>query len=631
MKKTLSFLIIYFSLSVCSAQESLPSYPTILRYYFSRHPEDGNYENVVNFAKKKDGWFLQRINQVTHEVSSERPYWLKKDKTFIDTVALLKDADEDIEKNVTGYLGSGTNIYDWYSYERCPYYGYNGWDVDVIKDFEDKKNLSDTILDGLLRAYGRYSGRYTWYQYGGDPLTNDTLQRKLSTLELPSSARIDKAVYYLQKSIETAKRLRALNPDYVTLVGNADLKVFNEQMKAYSQMTMALQDKKAKEFIVNTELDSPYILQAKNYLNSCPPNTILFTYGDNDTYPLWYVQEKENYRKDVSVINTSLLSMPVYLDMLKKTNAVTFTTDADQYGKKFFEVFYFSENKSIPKYKSIPLSSLLNTIRNRTYHATFDDSIASYPYKQFVFDDFSKLIDESKSSFQSDDDSQDITTEPIIQLNSYLLNGDFMVFDIINENAGIRPIYFTTATYTGYFNDWLQQNGICYHFASSETLQDDSAKTVTEDKLENFVQTIYKTPLIIYNGHKTISFDGNNTFFPLYSTIANFYLTKDDKDHANYWLNKALDEAHFIATNNIPAACMLMGPLADAGNNKKAKELCELYATYIYNKYNHPSAIEGYLSKKDCYATLTSLRDFLEGITVDNSMIKKLMDDVERN
>lgn len=215
---------------------------------------------------------------------------------------------------------------------------------------------------------------------------------------------------------------------------------------------------------------------AANYLNSCAPNSIIFTQGDNDTYPLWYAQEVEGIRRDVRVVNLSLLGVDWYINQLRRkvndAGPVPMTLSSTQIRGTKRDVVPFVEN---PKYKdeSIELMKIMEFIGDDSPNSKAPGMRRDTDY--YPTRNFKMTVDKEavlKSGAIAPGEEGLMVDELKWRLNkSSLYKNDLMVLDIIAANNWKKPIYFaisvSPSSYLG-LEKYFQLEGLAYRLVPIE-------------------------------------------------------------------------------------------------------------------------------------------------------------------
>ena len=212
---------------------------------------------------------------------------------------------------------------------------------------------------------------------------------------------------------------------------------------------------------------------AKNLLASCAPNSILFTGGDNDTFPLWYVQEVEGFRTDVRVIVLSYFNTDWYIDQMRSkkndSEKLKFLLTDENYEQGGLNDYLpFIKNPQINN-ASINLNAYLNLIKSENKGIQVPAALSNYnilPSKSLYIDidtnnlNLNKIIPQQFLKF--------LVNRLIINLKENkggLEKKDLAILDFINSNNWERPIYFNNTSLNGTnlnFKRNVIQEGLAY-------------------------------------------------------------------------------------------------------------------------------------------------------------------------
>ena len=218
------------------------------------------------------------------------------------------------------------------------------------------------------------------------------------------------------------------------------------------------------------------IAMAKNYLASCDQNGILFTIGDNDTFPLWYAQEIEGYRTDVKIVNTSLLMTDWYIDQMKmktyKSDGLPISFNHQQYVADNRDAIIFNKQTE----NRWNLKDFLNFAKSEEERTKVEMQSG---HKLHFFPTNKIRIPIDKNAIIANkivNPAQNDSIVPYIDIDlkgGALYKNRLIMFDILNNNNWKRPIYFSPGSFGDddylWMKDYLQMDGMVYKLVPIKT------------------------------------------------------------------------------------------------------------------------------------------------------------------
>ena len=220
------------------------------------------------------------------------------------------------------------------------------------------------------------------------------------------------------------------------------------------------------------------VAMAKAYLNSCEPNAILFTIGDNDTFPLWYAQEIEKVRTDIRIVNTSLFMTDWYIDQMKakayESEPMPISFNHDQYvGDKLDYSAYSPRTEKRWDIKDV-ISFIAKDPRS-IIEMDNGQKIHFYPTNKLRIPVDKNAVIANKVVSPKYNDS----IMPYIDIEikgRALYKNRLMMLDIIANNNWKRPVYFSGGAFAEedylWMKDYLQLDGMVYKLVPLRTPMD---------------------------------------------------------------------------------------------------------------------------------------------------------------
>ena len=601
-----TLFLIHLSTSAQKIQEeqvNLPEYPSykaIVLEFLNHYTEPVlTYPQELNFAKKPDGWHAVIVeNGRENKVIKDELFWVRMSDTFLNLLFDKKQKNNEER----GELPEKLNKWNFTYFTRIsPFWGYSGWDKDVIDEYENKNNLSDSALNALARAYASYAANLlnnnSGYSSPTERFKIPASQQSLTFDQLETYRN------YEHLAIETYEKLLKLNPKFENFVADIFTIYSNEIMNCFLTLRYYKNEDEAHKELKPGLYDPFFISMAKNYLASCDSNAVLLTNGDGDTFPLLYVQETKGFRRDVLVVNISLLGSPRYVshlfDKIGKAESLPVCMNKDVYRKGQKEIVYIIKKDSLTSYSDLRLL-LTNVAKNdkSVKYKSGNQYFDFFPTTRVFFDIDKENILKNHVVSASDKDS----IVPRMNWNlgkdkEYLTVNELIILDMLDCADFKRPIFFAITVdednYLG-LQKFFQTEGLAYKIVpvKANPIEGHTGRINTTNQYDLLMkkftyENINDKTFIYSSGHAKMV----TNYRIQYAQLAEALIQKKVNDYALKVLDYCIDLFPSKQSPNNYFSIKLAEGYYQLGENSKANTIVKDIADTYVNEINRMSTL----------------------------------------
>ena len=221
-------------------------------------------------------------------------------------------------------------------------------------------------------------------------------------------------------------------------------------------------------------------MNALAYLESCDQNAILYTIGDNDTFPLWYLQEIEGVRTDIKAINSSLFATDWYIDQMKRKTyeAAPIPSQLTHKDYKYgsLEVAYYAPVYEEFKDSVMDIHTFMDWMQSKKEY-TFYDVDKIYPTNKLRIPVDKEAV--LRNGIVAPEDADKILPYIDFEISDGAIGKQrIMMLDILANFNWERPIYFTGGSFDDaeyiWLKDYLQLEGLTYKLVPIKTTEEEN-------------------------------------------------------------------------------------------------------------------------------------------------------------